>query len=188
MEEGPKLSLQTVARRYASALADVVTERREQQEVRAEIEYWANMLDSSPKLQEVFSNPTVPFDQKRRLLEELISRTRIKETTASFLRVLLHNQRLTHLKEISERFALVLDDRAGVVAAEVTTARPISEHLRSDLQEALTAVIGRRVRVTFNTDEAIVGGMVAKIGSTVFDGSVRNQFERLAVGLAGTIQ
>jgi F0F1-type ATP synthase delta subunit len=71
------LSLQTIARRYASALADVVIERREEREVQKEIQLWASMIDSNPQLKEVFANPTVAYDQKRNLLEELISRTRI---------------------------------------------------------------------------------------------------------------
>lgn len=182
------MSLQTIARRYASALADVVIERGDQREVQSEVAYWASMIDGSPQLREVFGNPTVAYDQKRRVLEDLISRTRVSETTASFLRVLLHNQRLIHLKEISERFAQVLDERAGVVAADVTTARPIPEHLQSQLRDALAVATGKTVRVTFNTDQAILGGVIAKIGSTIFDGSVRNQFERLALELAGRVQ
>ncbi|HKV34113.1 MAG TPA: F0F1 ATP synthase subunit delta, partial [Pyrinomonadaceae bacterium] len=94
------MSIQTVARRYASALADVVIERREEREVQKEIEVWASMIDSNPQLKEVFANPTVAYDQKQTVLEELISRTRVRETTASFLRVLLRNQRLAQLPEV----------------------------------------------------------------------------------------
>jgi len=179
------LSLQTIARRYASALADVVIERREEREVQKEIQLWASMIDSNPQLKEVFANPTVAYDQKRNLLEELISRTRIRETTTSFLRVLLRNQRLAQLPEIAERFNQVLDERAGVVAAEITTARPIPEELKKTLHDTLASATGRTVRLTFETDEAIIGGLVARIGSTIFDGSVENHLERLADGLAG---
>jgi F-type H+-transporting ATPase subunit delta len=179
------LSLQTVARRYAQALADVVIERREEREVRNEIQSWASMIDGNPQLKEVFANPTVVYDQKRKVLEDLISRTRIKETTASFLRVLLRNQRLAQLPEISARFGQVLDERGGVVAAEITTARPISEELKKTLHETLASATGRNVRLTFATDEKIIGGFVARIGSTIFDGSVDNHLERLAAGLAG---
>ena len=179
------MSLQTIARRYASALADVVIERREEREVQKEIQLWASMIDSNPQLKEVFANPTVAYDQKRNLLEELISRTRIRETTTSFLRVLLRNQRLAQLPEIAERFNQVLDERAGVVAAEITTARPIPEELKKTLHDTLASATGRTVRLTFETDETIIGGLVARIGSTIFDGSVENHLERLADGLAG---
>ncbi len=179
------MSLQTVARRYASALADVVIERREEREVQQEIEYWASMIKDNPQLKEVFANPTVAYDQKQKLLEDLISRTRVRQTTASFLRVLLRNQRLAQLPEVAERFGQILDERGGVVAAQITTARPIPEELKKSLHDALTSATGRTVRLTFATDETIIGGMVARIGSTVFDGSVQNHLERLAAGLAG---
>ena len=180
------MSLQTVARRYASALADVVIERREEREVQQEIKGWASMIDSNPQLKEVFANPTVAYEQKRTVLEELISRTRVRETTGSFLRVLLRNQRLEQLPEVSARFAQVLDERARVVAAEITTARPIPEDLKKTLHDTLASATGRTVRLTFATDETIIGGLVARIGSTVFDGSVENNLERLADGLVGS--
>ena len=179
------MSVQTVARRYASALADVVIERREEREVQQDIENWASMIQGNPQLKEVFANPTVAYDQKQKVLEELISRTRVSQTTASFLRVLLRNQRLSQLPEVAARFGHVLDERGGVVAAQITTARPIPEELKKTLHDALASATGRSVRMTFETDEAIIGGLVARIGSTVFDGSVQNHLERLAAGLAG---
>jgi F-type H+-transporting ATPase subunit delta len=174
------LSLQTVARRYATAIADVAISRSEERQVQSELQAWAAMLETNPRLKEVFSNPTVPHDQKRRVLQELISRTRISETTAAFLQVLLINQRLAQLKDIVERLALILDERAGVVAAHVTTARPVPDAQQSALRDALSHVTGHSVRLSFATDESIIGGLVARIGSTIFDGSVENQLQLLA--------
>lgn len=179
------MSLQTVARRYAAALADVAVARGEQREVQAELDDWASMIESNPQLKEVFANPTVAYDQKRKVLEELISRSRVRETTASFLRVLLKNQRLAQLRDVAIRYGQILDERSGVVAAEVTTARPISEELKTALHDTLAAATGMKVRLSFNTDEAIIGGVVARIGSTIFDGSVQNHLERLSEGLVG---
>ncbi|HSK64574.1 MAG TPA: F0F1 ATP synthase subunit delta, partial [Pyrinomonadaceae bacterium] len=84
-----------------------------------------------------------------------------------------------------ERFGQVLDERGGVVAAQITTARPIPEELKKTLHDTLASATGRSVRLTFATDETIIGGLVARIGSTIFDGSVQNHLERLAAGLAG---
>jgi F-type H+-transporting ATPase subunit delta len=179
------LSLLAIARRYASSLADVATERGEEREVQVELQLWSSMIVSSPELDGVFGNPTIPYDRKRGVLEELISRTRVRETTASFLRVLLHNQRLSHLKEISERFDGLLDERAGVVSGEVTTAREISDQTRAELIDALSAATGRKVKLTFHIDESIVAGVIARIGSNVLDGSLQNQLERFAAGLSG---
>ena len=179
------MSLQTVARRYATALADVAIERREEREVQNELEQWAGMIEAHPQLKEAFANPTVVYDHKRKVLEELISRSRVRETTASFLRVLLKNQRLSQLREVVTRYGQVLDDRGGVVAAHVTTARPMPEDLKGSLHDTLAAATGRKVRLSFATDESIIGGLVARIGSTIFDGSVQSQLDRLANEMAG---
>ena len=179
------MSLQTVARRYATALADVAVERHEEREVQQELEAWVSTIEAHPQLKEVFANPTVVYDQKRRVLEDLIAASRVRETTASFLRVLLKNQRLSQLRDVTVRFGQVLDVRAGVVAADVTTARPISEDLKNSLHETLAAMTGQTVRLSFSTDEELIGGFVARIGSTIYDGSVRSRLERLAEGLAG---
>ena len=179
------MSLQTVARRYATALADVAIERKEEREVQAELDQWASMIEANPQLKEVLTNPTVVYDQKRKVLEDLVSRTRVRETTASFLRLLLKNQRLSQLREVVARFGLVLDERSGVVAADVTTARPIPEELRNGLQLTLKEATGKEVRLSFTTDETLIGGLVARIGSTIFDGSVQGQLERLSEDLAG---
>ncbi len=179
------MSVQTIARRYATALAEVAIDRKVERNVQQEIDAWSNLLEENPLLHEVFSNPTIPYDQKRKVLEELIARTKVSETTGSFLRVLLKNQRLAQLKYVAERFGHVLDDRSGVVAANVTTARPIPDDIKASMNEALAAAAGRNVRLSFKTDEAIIGGVVTQIGSTIFDGSVQGQLERLASDLVG---
>jgi F-type H+-transporting ATPase subunit delta len=99
--------------------------------------------------------------------------------------VLLKNQRLSQLKEVSDRYSKILDERAGVVAASVTTARPLPEDVKNNLRHALESATGRTVRLNFEIDQEIIGGLVARIGSTIFDGSVQSQLERLALGLAG---
>lgn len=179
------MSVQTIARRYATALAEVAIDKRVERQVQQEIDAWSNLMEDHSILREVFSNPTIPYDQKRKVLEDLIARTQVSETTTSFLRVLLKNQRLAQMKYIAERFRQVLDERSGVVAAKVTTARPIPEDIKTSLNEALSAAAGRNVRLSFKTDEAIIGGVVTQIGSTIFDGSVQGQLERLAADLVG---
>jgi len=174
------MSLQTIARRYASALAEVALDRNEEARVQQEINSWAELIENNSQLREVFANPTIPYDQKGRVLEELIVRSRISETSSSFLRVLLRNQRLDQLKYIAERFSHVLDERHGIVGANVTTARPIPEDVKTALREALSAKTGRDVRLSFTTDESIIGGVLTQIGSTIYDGSVQGHLDRLA--------
>ena len=179
------MSVQTVARRYASALADVVLERGEAREVQEELLAWEKIFQASPVLPEVFRNPTIPLDKKRAVLNKLIDRSKPKPTTANFLKVLLQNQRLTDLGEINQKFAEILDLRAGMVAATVTTARTVPENAQQKLHTKLLSVTGKKVRINFMTDPELIGGLVTRIGSTVYDGSVRNHLQQIKAKMAG---
>lgn len=174
-----------VARRYATALADVVTARGEAQEVREELRDWAGMMQSNEQLLEVFRNPTIPYEQKRKVLNTLITRARVRPTTANFLQVLLQNHRLADLNEVNKRFTQILDERSGMVSAEVTTARPVAQPAQDALRAKLAAMTGKNVRLSFTTDEELIGGIVARIGSTIYDGSVRNQLQQVRERMTG---
>ena len=179
------MSVQTVARRYASALADVALENGEAREVQQELKTWEEMIRSNPNLREVFANPTIALDQKRKVLNKLIEIARPRPTTVNFLKVLVQNQRVTELSEINKKFAGVLDDRAGVVAARVTTARPVATNTQQALEAKLHGLTGKKVRIEFETDPEMIGGMITRIGSTIYDGSVRNQLEQIKEKMAG---
>ena len=174
-----------VARRYATALADVVMASGEAQDVQKELTAWSEMMQSNEQLLEVFRNPTIPYDQKRKVLSTLIARTRVRPTTANFLQVLLQNQRLAELGEVNKRFAQILDERSGMVSAQVTTARPVPQSSQEALRAKLAAMTGKNVRLSFTTDEELIGGIVTRIGSTIYDGSVRNQLQLVKERLVG---
>ena len=102
------MSVQMIARRYASALADVILEGGEAKEVQHELQQWEELLQSNAALQEVFRNPTIALDQKRGVLKKLIDRARPRPTTTNFLKVLLQNQRLTELPETNRKLAHIM--------------------------------------------------------------------------------
>jgi F-type H+-transporting ATPase subunit delta len=143
------------------------------------------MMQSNEQLLEVFRNPTIPYEQKRKVLSALIARMSVRPTTANFLQVLLQNQRLADLNEVNKRFAQILDERSGVVSAQVTTARPVPQTSQDALHAKLTTLTGKNVRLSFNTDEELIGGVVTRIGSTIYDGSVRNQLQQIKDKMIG---
>ena len=179
------MSVQTVARRYASALADVASERGEASEIQEELIAFEKIFQANPMLEDVLRNPTIALEQKRAVLTKLIERVRPRPTTANFLKVLLQNQRLTELRFINQKFAELLDMRAGMVAATVTTARSVPENAQQKLQAKLSTVTGKKVRIDFKTDPELIGGLLTRIGSTVYDGSVRNHLQMIKVKMAG---
>jgi F-type H+-transporting ATPase subunit delta len=179
------MSVETVARRYAAALADVVTKTGDAAAIQAELKMWESMMTANNNLLEVFSNPAIPHKNKEQVLEGLIEKSKPSKTSANFLRVLLQNNRLTEISEINERFVSVLEERSGGITAIVTSARPLSDAEKADLQANLAKLTGRRVKTNFKTDETLIGGIVTRIGSTVYDGSVKTQLENLKEQMIG---
>lgn len=179
------MSIETVARRYASALADVVEKSGETETLKAELKAWEGLINSNTDLRDVFGNPTIPHLKKEAVLKDLLARAKPSPTTANFLRVLLENNRLTEISEIVERFESVLDERAGIVIGEVSSARVLAEEQKTEIVKNLEKATGKRVKPTFEIKEDLIGGVVARIGSTVYDGSVRTQLENLREQLIG---
>lgn len=173
------MSVETIARRYSSALADVVFRTGSTDSVLAELKDWESMITGNSDLFTAFSNPTIAHAGKERLLEELIARSRPSQTTANFLRVLLRNSRLTELSAITEKFSEELDVRNGVTSASVTSARELSDAEKADLKENLQKMTGKEVHLDFNIDENVIGGSVTRLGSVIYDGSVKTQLEAL---------
>lgn len=173
------MSVETVARRYAAALADVVAKSNETENIKTELKSWENLLDENANLAEVFRNPSIQQAQKEKILESLIERTNPTQTTANFLRVLLRNGRITELKEINRRFEMVLEERAGFVAAKIISARPLDDAEKRELKANLEKMTGKRVNLNFDINREIIGGVITTIGSTVYDGSVKTQLQNL---------
>lgn len=173
------MSVTTVANRYARALADVITERGEVAEVLANLRQFAELQRGHDQLLAVFASPVINVERKRAVLNQLLARLDLRPTASNFLQLLLANSRLHQLERMLEALNREIDRRANVVTAEVTTAREIDAGQKSELQTRLQAATGREVRLTFRTDPAIIGGVVTRIDSLVYDGSVRNQLAQI---------
>ena len=173
------MSVETVSRRYATALADVVIQTGETDTVKGELKTWEQLIASNIDLQTAFSNPSIAHASKEKVLESLLSRTRPSKTTANFLRILLRNSRLTEIREIYTRFESVLAERSGNVAAEVTSARELTDAQRNELKTNLERLTGKHVAPKFTIDPELIGGVVTRVGSTIYDASVRTQLENL---------
>lgn len=177
------MSVETVARRYAGALADVVVKNGEADKIQSELKIWEEMIGSNADLSNAFSNPAIPQSNKEKVLEALLAKSQPSPATANFLRILLRNGRITKLGEINSRFKSVLEERAGYVSGKVVSARPLGEQERSELQSNIERMTGKKVSLDFGVDESIIGGVVTTIGSTVYDGSVKTQLETLKAQL-----
>lgn len=173
------MSIEVVARRYSTALADVVAGHDTADTVRNEIVGFTAMLAENADLSNVFANPSIPHASKEKVLEEILSRTKPSQITANFLRVLLRNSRLTDIAVIREKFEEELEFRGGVVPAEVISAAELPADERAEFERSLEKLTGKKVKIDFAVDSGLIGGVVTRIGSTVYDGSVKTKLENL---------
>ncbi len=173
------MSTETIARRYSTALADVVKDASETETVKIELASWGELFQNNDDLKTVFSNPAITHANKEKVLNSLIARTKPSKITANFLKVLLQNGRLADLGDINTRFASVLEERSGVVSAEITSARELPADERGEFERNLEKITGKKVKINYAIDKDIIGGVVTRIGSTVYDGSVKTKLENL---------
>jgi F-type H+-transporting ATPase subunit delta len=174
-----------VANRYARALADVCGKEGNYRPVLRELEDFAATSRASADLREVFDTPAVPLPEKVKVLEAIASRLGASQITRNFLRVLLTHYRMGMLDEVREAFQRISNDRLGVVLVKVLSASALADAERRALRARFARLTQKRVELEFRLDPALLGGVVAQIGSTVYDGSVRGHLERLRQQLVG---
>jgi F-type H+-transporting ATPase subunit delta len=173
------MSVTTIANRYARALADVITEKRETAEVAGELGAFANLVAGHQQLRDVFASPVIPTDRKGAVLNDLLAQLKLRQTSQNFLQLLLVNNRLHQLGDMTQALDKELDQRGNVVTAEVTTAREISNDEQKLLLDQLKTATGKDVRLQFKVDTDIIGGVVTRIGSKIYDGSIKNQLAQM---------
>jgi F-type H+-transporting ATPase subunit delta len=176
------MTLSAVASRYANALADVVTASGSAlppQNALAELRSFESTLKSSPELYNALLTPAVPGSRKKAVVGRIAEILKLSRITRNFLFVLVDHRRIDSVSGIIQTLEVVLDERLGFARAEVISAVELSEAQRSSLNEELERLTGKRIRTRYAVDQALIGGVLARIGSTVYDGSVRGRLAAL---------
>jgi F-type H+-transporting ATPase subunit delta len=173
------MSVVTVARRYAEAMVDVAISRNEVEPIDNELRVFAGSMKASRELYDVFASPIVSQTDKLSLLNALIARLNIGQMTANLLRTMLKHYRLHHVAEVYEQFRRKMNERKGLIVAEVATATQVGAAEQARLGRTLEQMTGKQVEFKFHTDASLIGGVVTQIGSVVYDGSVRTQLQAI---------
>ncbi|MHB8652274.1 MAG: ATP synthase F1 subunit delta [Terriglobia bacterium] len=168
-----------VANRYARALADVVSQGGDYRAVLGELRNFNAVYQESADLRDVFDTPAVSLEKKVKVLEAILARLEVSKATASFLRVLVTNYRIGMLGEICAAFAKIANERLGVVEVKVMSATGLTEAEQQALRARFEEVTRKQVAMDFSLDGGLLGGILARIQSTVYDGSVRGNLERI---------
>ncbi len=171
--------MKALAERYAGALVDVALENKQADQVKRELAAFAAMVRESAELHSFLANPSIARKSKHGAIEQLVAQMGASRTLRNYLFVIVDQRRAGMLVEIEQAFSAILDARQGITQATVTSAEELTAEERKELDAVLAKLTGRTVQARFQTDEALIGGAVVRIGSTIYDGSVRAQLDRL---------
>jgi F-type H+-transporting ATPase subunit delta len=178
------MTSRTAAHRYARALLDVaVKEQVDLSAVERDLTQFADLLAKNAVLREPLLNPVVPVARKRAAMVELTARAHVVGVVAKLLVLLAERDRLALLPEIASSFRQRLLDYQNVVRAEVTTTSELGADQLQAIERGLAKVTGRTVSIGTRIDPSIIGGMIAKVGSTVYDASIAHQLDRMRAKL-----
>jgi len=168
------------ASRYATAFLDVVTATRlDTGAIDREINDFLATWDGSAELRALFMNPAIPAVQKVAFLDKLNATLGLQKELRNLIAVLIDNGRIGHVNEVMQLYRRQLQEQMGIRPAEIVTARELSSEERETLVAQVAKLVEGRVEATFKLDNSILGGTVVRIGSTIYDGSVRGRLERL---------
>ena len=177
----------SVTSTYARAFVDVVIDARlDGRKTLQEIQSLAELAAASKELREVWESPAITAEQKRKVLHAIVSRYGFSRPVRNFVAVLIDHGRVPFLGPVARQFEHELNARLGFSEAEVTSARELSEGERRSLEADVEKLTGKKVQARYTLDKAVLGGAIVKIGSTIYDGSVRGQLQRIREQIAGS--
>jgi F-type H+-transporting ATPase subunit delta len=171
--------------RYARAYAEVtVTHKLNPEKTVAEFQQMADVVNSSRELRNVLQNPAVSRGQKLNLLDSIIQHIGASKMLRNFLAVLIDHRRIGNIGDLLEQFKRELDRRMGIADAKVSSVRELSSAEKKSLEQQLAVLTGKVVRATYSQDAGLLGGVLVRVGSTIYDGSVQGRLQRMRQELA----
>jgi F-type H+-transporting ATPase subunit delta len=173
------MSNQASANRYAKALLDVAIKEADPVTVEHDLAAFAELFVTHEELRRSLTNPVVPVQAKRAVIDQLSARLTPAQPVGKLMRLLADRDRLELLPDLLHAYRARLMDHQNIVRAEVVTAIPLAQDRAAVLQRKLAAVTGRTVNLEARVDPSILGGLVARVGTVVYDGSIATQLAKM---------
>ncbi|MGZ8866968.1 MAG: ATP synthase F1 subunit delta [Thermoanaerobaculia bacterium] len=171
------------ARPYARAILDVAGSAEKANTVRAELDRFEQVRASATDLQDLYANPGIDAESKRKVTHAIASRLALGQTTGRVLEILIQNHRINNLSAIVESLAQYINEELGIAVANVRAAQKLSEQEVADLRKTLEKKTGKRVEMRVAEDRSLLGGFVVRIGSEIWDASVAGKINRFRESL-----
>lgn len=170
----------SVASTYARAFADVVLDTHlDADRAIADLRAIAGLLNESSDLRRVWESPAIPADQKRRVLDVIAQRDAISKQARNLVAILIDHRRTHFLEPIIRQLEKELDARLGFAEADITSSRELANAEKSEFEQQVEKLTGKKVRAHYVRDASLLGGAIVRVGSTIYDGSVKGQLERM---------
>ena len=169
-----------VASRYARALVEVLIEQKADTDIaRQQLHAIVDAVEESNDLRRVWESPAVLPEQKRAVLDGIAAQIKALKPIRNFMAVLIDHRRIGMLNDIARQFEVELDKVLGFTEVQVSSARPLSPGEKRAVETRVENMTGKKVRARYVTDAQLLGGMVVRAGSMIYDGSVRGQLEKM---------
>ena len=166
--------------RYARALVEVVqAESLDTLQADRQLQDFSETFSGSQQLRELFDNPSVPLESKLKVIDAMAARLQLLPALRNFLAVLLQNDRMGAFPEILAEYRREMDVRLNIGEAEIISTRELDSQERTDLEAQAAGLTGKNIRAVYRQDPALLGGVVLRIGTILYDGSVRGRLDRL---------
>jgi F-type H+-transporting ATPase subunit delta len=171
--------IRIIAKRYAKALADLSEVKKAVDKAKADLAAFVGAVESDKALQKLFSSPVFTPEQRKIVVKEIASRLSLQQDTARFLEHLAGTGRIRFVREISEAFEELLAERQNRAMARLTTAAPLNGNALEEIKKQLETITGKSVEIDARVDASLIGGARAQIGSVIYDGTIRNQLNKM---------
>lgn len=169
-----------IASRYARALVDSILDQKIDPEMaRGQLRAILAAVHESPELRKVWASPAIAPEQKRAVLDAIARQMVALKPIRNFMAVLIDHRRIAMLDDIVRQFEIELDAKLGFIEAEISSARELSAGEKSAVESQLGRLTGKKVRARYTSNPALLGGVMVRVGSTIYDGSVRGQLEKM---------
>ena len=174
-----------ITSRYARALVEVVMQQKIDPAVALQqVQDMVATVQGSEQLRMVWESPAIPAEQKRAVLDSVATQSGMLKPIRNFFAVLIDHGRIPMAAQIARQFETELNSQLGFVEADITSSRQLSSGEKCDLESQVANLTGKKVRARYATNPELLGGAVVRVGSTIYDGSVRGQLQKLKEQLA----
>lgn len=171
--------IRTIAARYAKALMELAEEKKSISKTTNDLAAFVAAVDALPALQKLFASPVFTPKHKQSVIKELAKKLKLQQTTLHFMEYLAESGRIRYVKEVSEAFEALLADRQNRARARLTTAVAVNSRDLASIKKTLEKLSGKKVDLDVREDASLIGGAKAQIGSVVYDGTIKNQIDKL---------